>query len=369
MNSQNIMYKLYADIIPVKGYSRSILFDITKNRYWYIPNELYGIITQAIDFTNLQALYPGDTGILEEYKSFLQENDLIFEVEPDQLHAFPAIDMKWHSPGMITNMIIDVDSETSFASLSKINREIGKSGVEAILFRCFSETRLIELKEYIIYLNDDPSNRLRDIQLEISVPEKSDTEKTIADLKEIEKMPIVSTVTVYTLNKELLNAPAEDGKIQVLEKSVTGPKNCGTIQGNIDSINLEIISESMHYNSCLNCKLSIDSSGNIKNCPSMAQSFGNIAETTLAESLNHQDFKQYWNVTKDDIEGCKDCEFRYVCTDCRAYTERTHISPKGLDLSKPLKCGYNPYTGEWEEWSTNPLKQKAIQYYGMEKYI
>lgn len=363
------MYKLYADIIPVKGHSRSILFDMTKNRYWYIPNELYGILDQAIDFKDLQIVYPDDTGILEEYKNFLQKNDLIFEVEPDEIHAFPSIDMKWHSPGMITNMIIDVDSETSFASLSKINGEIGKLGIEAILFRCFSETRLQELKKYIVYLNHDPSNRLRDIQLEISIPEKSNSDSIIPDLKDITMLPIVSTVTIYTLHKKLLTAPAEDIKIQVLEKSVTGPKNCGTIRGNIDSVNLEIISESMHHNSCLNCKLSIDSSGNIKNCPSMARSFGNIAEITLAESLSHKDFKQYWNVTKNDIDGCKDCEFRYVCTDCRAYTERTHTNPEGLDLSKPLKCGYNPYTGEWEEWCTNPLKQKAIQYYEMEKYI
>jgi hypothetical protein len=37
--------------------------------------------------------------------------------------------------------------------------------------------------------------------------------------------------------------------------------------------------------------------------------------------------------------------------------------------SKPLKCGYNPYTCEWEEWSTNPLKQKAIDYYGMREVL
>ena len=38
-------------------------------------------------------------------------------------------------------------------------------------------------------------------------------------------------------------------------------------------------------------------------------------------------------------------------------------------LSKPLKCGYSPYTNEWQEWSTNPLKQKAIEYYGMQDLI
>ena len=101
---------------------------------------------------------------------------------------------------------------------------------------------------------------------------------------------------------------------------------------------------------------SIDKDGFIRNCPSMPQHFGNIKDTSLENALNHPDFRKYWNVNKDIIEVCKDCEFRHICTDCRAYTERTHFE-EDIDLSKPLKCGYNPYTNEWAEWSTNPLKQ------------
>ncbi len=98
----------------------------------------------------------------------------------------------------------------------------------------------------------------------------------------------------------------------------------------------------------------------------MVKEYGNSKNITLKEALNHKDFKKYWKLTKDEIEVCKDCEYRYICTDCRAYTERSHTSKEGLDTSKPLKCGYNPYTGEWEDWNKNILKQKAIKYYGME---
>ncbi|MFS4432339.1 SPASM domain-containing protein [Chryseobacterium sp. S90] len=101
----------------------------------------------------------------------------------------------------------------------------------------------------------------------------------------------------------------------------------------------------------------------------MSQSFGNITDSSLENALNHPELKKYWNLTKDSIEVCKNCEFRYICTDCRAYTEQTDINNEGLDISKPLKCGYNPYTGEWEEWSRNPLKQKAIEYYEMQDLI
>jgi len=39
---------------------------------------------------------------------------------------------------------------------------------------------------------------------------------------------------------------------------------------------------------------------------------------------------------------CKDCEFRYVCTDCRAYRADAE------DLySKRARCSYDPYTATW----------------------
>lgn len=369
MKTEREIYKLYADIIPVKGYSRSLLLDITKNRYWYIPNVLYDVMRSEIDFESLHVLYPDDKEITKVYKKFLLKNDLIFQVSDDEKDAFPPINMRWHNPGRITNMIIDIDAETSLDSIENIYAEIGKLGVEAILFRCFSENKLKELKKHIIRIGSDPCNRLRDIQLDLSIKETIYLRRTRADIKELSRLPVISTITIYTPDKKVADHPVKDDKIHYVRRSIDGPENCGTIQGNIDSINLELISESMHYNSCLHCKLSVDSAGNIKNCPSMARSFGNISDTALEEALHRKDFKRYWNLTKDSIEGCKDCEFRYICTDCRAYTERTHADTEGRDISKPLKCGYDPYTGEWEEWSTNPLKQKAIRYYEMEKFI
>jgi SPASM domain peptide maturase of grasp-with-spasm system len=150
------------------------------------------------------------------------------------------------------------------------------------------------------------------------------------------------------------------GYIVQVKDSISREICCGVIASHYFITHLQAISESLHHNSCLNRKIAIDIDGNIKNCPSMSQSFGNIRDTTLREALDHPDFKKYWNITKDQIAVCKDCEFRYICTDCRAYLENPEDQ-----YSKPLKCGYNPYTCEWEEWSTNPLKQKAIDYYGM----
>ncbi|MNR02411.1 hypothetical protein D3C85_1182610 [compost metagenome] len=93
----------------------------------------------------------------------------------------------------------------------------------------------------------------------------------------------------------------------------------------------------------------------------MPESFGHIGDTRLADVLANPEFKKNWLLNKDSITVCKDCEFRHVCTDCRAYVEQPQDR-----YSKPLKCGYDPYANVWEDWATSPLKQEAIAYYGLE---
>lgn len=157
------------------------------------------------------------------------------------------------------------------------------------------------------------------------------------------------------------------GNIEVskIKKTIRIPDSCGCVNFNTMNRSRVFYTEALNHNSCLHKKMGVDKDGNIRNCPSMPKAFDNIKNTTLQAAFRNTDFKEYWTVTKNDIAVCKDCEFRYICTDCRAYTERTVTNISGLDVSKPLKCGYNPSTAEWEEWSTNPLKQEAIQYYVM----
>ena len=46
-------------------------------------------------------------------------------------------------------------------------------------------------------------------------------------------------------------------------------------------------------------------------------------------------------MTKDHINVCKDCEFRYCCHDCRPDSLSNDV------YAKPWYCTYNPYSGEW----------------------
>ena len=74
----------------------------------------------------------------------------------------------------------------------------------------------------------------------------------------------------------------------------------------------------------------------------MQTTFGHVNEVLLKDVLDLKEFKYLGNIKKDEIEICKDCEFRYICLDCRAYVENSDDI-----FSKPKKCNYDPYSSSW----------------------
>ena len=137
---------------------------------------------------------------------------------------------------------------------------------------------------------------------------------------------------------------AGDNILFITEK-ITSEKHCGIVSPEYFSTNIKTFTEAKVANSCLNRKMGIDAEGNIKNCPTMQKSYGNInnEKTSLLDIARNPHFQDVWNVTKDQVEVCKDCEFRYICTDCRA-----QVANPSNPLSKPKGCSYDPYTGVWK---------------------
>ncbi|CAM3995836.1 MULTISPECIES: grasp-with-spasm system SPASM domain peptide maturase [Flavobacterium] len=341
-------YKLFANCIPVKGSSKSIIMDIQRNNYKNIPNSLFEILSQneILDFEKLKIEF-NNTNIINEYKNFLIKNEFLFECSINEVQKFPRIATTFEKPYHISNAVIEF-SEESFLNLSAIKESFDNLGIQDC-FLIFYEENNQKLLNFLELFND---SRLLSIQIITKYSPNINYQKIST------KYPRLTNVILHS---SLKNKKKEF--ITYTTKKMSNFNFCGAINGYF-TINIDTFTESLNHNSCLNRKITIDKDGNIKNCPSMVQSFGNIKDTTLEEALQHKDFKKYWNITKDQIEVCKDCEFRHMCTDCRAYVE----DPEN-QYSKPLKCGYSPYTNEWEEWSTNPLKQKAIEYYGMQELV
>ena len=352
-------FNLFSNILTVKGATRVLISDLQRNTSELYPFELYELI-EELKINSIEDIlnnYDDESKeIVQEYLDFLLEKEYGFITQNDWDKNFPPFSYTYHDYSTLSNIFIELNH---ISVLSEIKASIEKLAIRHLVIYCKRNLSLEEFLEIDTIFKDSTLE-----SIEIFSQFHSDINGNF--IQSLNK----NTARIYSLifyNCEKAPFKVKDNYRFVLRfiNQNLEISSCGKVNLDYFNTNLPKVLEAINHNSCLHKKISIDSNGNIKNCPAMYQSYGNIKDTTLEETLQHKDFKQYWNITKDKIEVCKDCEFRYICTDCRAFTEQTHANDDGLDISKPLKCGYDPYTGEWEEWSTNPLKQKAIQYYGM----
>ena len=351
--------KLYGNCIIVKGHNRSSICDLQRNEVKLIPNDLYHLLltNEGKTVSEIKNQYNNQYDeVIDDYIDFLIKNEFAFLTETPEL--FPKLNPEWHYPFPFTNAVIDYDA-TSKYSIDAVINQLDNLNCKNLQFRFFHDVDIAT----IIHINEWLQNK-ESFLSSISFVIKNSAEINIDKLTNcLQSYPRISSFILYNALEELFLMPFDEDNTRYIisiKNNIPNSSFCGVISTKNFVPNIKAYTEGLHHNSCLNRKIAIDTQGNIKNCPSMAQSFGNIQNTTLEEALNHPEFKKYWNITKDQIEVCKDCEFRYICTDCRAYLE----NPEDM-YSKPLKCGYNPYTNEWEEWSANPLKQKAIEYYNL----
>lgn len=99
--------------------------------------------------------------------------------------------------------------------------------------------------------------------------------------------------------------------------------------------------------SCLTGKIAVTADGDVIPCIfARNQLCGNIITAPLAEILRGEPLKNIWHTTKDNIEKCKDCEYRYACNDCRPLAQGSDSQKRWLACS--AGCSYDPYTGKWE---------------------
>lgn len=356
-----LVMKVFSDCIISKGKVRSIICDLTRRRYHFIPNDLadFMLENEGLSKSIIIDRYGSDnsTAIIE-YFIFLEENEFIFWCEDSNFTCFPKIDLQWHSPFLINNLIIDLNNYSKF-SVKDILFQADKLNCQHVQIRNFSQETIGFFSDELIFVEDSKFKSIEIITKYYHGITRQDVKEFLSRNLRVTLIVFYSAPTLEVYYGEKLN-----GNFVFLKEQIFDSNHCGQIHWNYFNVNIKLFTEAQHHNTCLNRKISIDVNGEIKNCPSMSKSFGNIKDTTLAEAIEKPGFKDLWDINKDKIHVCKDCEFRYICTDCRAYIE----NPEDI-YSKPLKCGYNPYTAEWEEWSTNPLKQKAIEYYGMQDLI
>jgi SPASM domain peptide maturase of grasp-with-spasm system len=273
--------------------------------------------------------------IFHSYIDFLLEKEFIF-LDNSLHNRFPPIDInKFSTPNIISNAIIEYNGGYDFSAMEMIINQLDHLRCESVEMRFYDFPTADTVDRLLLLFNE---TGIRSITLTANYQEFM-TDFYFEELSNKHKR--IREVGLFSGNKRI-DIKCRLFPIYFLEGEKVSEKYCGCISPKIFYVNIKNFTESRQYNSCLNKKISINVNGEIKNCPSMKSDFGNIFNTSLANVCASDSFKSLWNISKDEISICKDCEFRYICTDCRAYTVDSDD-----ELSKPSKCNYNPYISEW----------------------
>ncbi|WP_294280369.1 grasp-with-spasm system SPASM domain peptide maturase [uncultured Chryseobacterium sp.] len=352
-------FNLFSNILVTRGIKRVLLSDLQRNKSELFPIELGEIINDLSEksIEDVVKSYDAESqDFVIEYIDILLKYEFGFITKDNWDKSFPPITYEYFTPSKVTNAFLEIDD---LSDILKINESLANLGTMHIVLYY---SKPLTLEDFMIIEDAFKKSTVTAIEIFSRYYEKINHDF----LNTLNKFCTRIYSLVFYNCDNIAYKPKDIYKFSTsFTKDYLKINSCGKVDLKYFNTNISKVSEAINHNSCLYKKIGIDKKGNIKTCPAMEQCFGNINEVSLEEAIENTDFKKYWNLTKDSIEICKDCEFRYICTDCRAYTEQTNYTNEGLDISKPLKCGYDPHTGKWEKWSKNPLKQTAIKFYNL----
>jgi len=317
-NENKNYFRLFAHCIPVRGAENSLIYDLQRADTYQISNDFFDILS-VIENT------PFDEIVEENNDLALMLRDLVnmelgfFCGQPE---SFPKLSQKWDIPSIISNAVVEY-SKNTFPHIESIFKKLNSLFCRNVLLMFYdipTKTELLELLglslNYEIYY------------IEIWLPKAIPFKKISKKYSNVRKLVFLNEKKDFVVKKKFV------------EIKYSRHKNFSDLCRNSDItkiLDYSFYTESLHFNTCLNRKLSIDRHMQIKNCIFIEKSFGDFRNADIIDIVNSDKFQDLWYITKDNIKVCQDCQYRYMCQDCRAFTKNNSLT------EKPSFCNFNPY--------------------------
>lgn len=263
---------------------------------------------------------------------FFVENEYAFLTS--QPSNFVPVEMNGDSPSVFSSAIIASDKH------SKHNYELIFDKLEAvqckdILFRCHDHISSIDFEEVMELIQ---GRRFNSIQWQFPFHENL-TERRLIDW--CTKYPRINAIVRYNSPTDKMVQQGSMSNVYSIKSNMTQGK-VAKVKPEMFRLNQELFIEAQSFNTFYNKKLVVNERGMIKNGLNTAKEFGRFEESDLFALANNVEFQKLWDINKDKILVCKDCEFRYCCVD-----ETIPLKvEKGYELETP--CAYDPYSQKWK---------------------
>lgn len=354
---------LFSDCVPVEGHAASAIYDLTRRQISTFPSAYYPFFAlfRARRLGELaDSLDPEERDDFLDFLDFLLGHEYVALV--DDAASFPELSRSWDAPCEIHNAIVDVRGQHH--DYRKIVEELSALGCQHLQVRGYSRLfGLAELAELARLCHGSSIQTLEAILAHD--PARSDDEyvSVVGAHRVIASLVLHSADAARKL-EVTYGARGSTAKLLAVEieltpETIESHLDCGQIsQRQLLPPTTPTFNEHLQYSGCLNRKLAIDEGGQVRNCPAMRASYGDHRSVSLPDVVADEGFRRVWRARNDEIAVCRDCPYRYACTGCRALL----ADPDAAD-SKPLKCGYDPYTDSWTDWRTQPNATAAMARY------
>jgi len=344
--SSGHVFRLFANCKLVNGMRYSAIYDLHRHTLFRFDSAYYSLLSASASDEGISDNTFHSLDALEREKcisvlEFLERQELgHFTNTSDGKDLLPLSEY-WDSPNTVTNALVDIDSYIH--DFPSIIRELNSLNCRSLQIRSFSDSVTPKyLAEILTLVSCSTIYNVNFVVRWSPSWEHVDWRSLFTTYRNLLFIQIHSSPYSRRIDETIIEELA-DRYVLFGTSPISNESCCGKIsKGSLSVPTARLYSELRTFNGCLNRKVAIRSDGQICNCPSLKSTFGNEI-SKLSQIVESSEFQRTWRLKKDDIETCKQCEFRYVCTDCRAYQEGD------LSLGKPVKCSYDPATGQWND--------------------
>ncbi len=319
MNEQ--VYIIPSNIFIIEGYKRSLLIDTQFETTMHVAKNI-GVQLNSIKFSYLSE---------KEYQTLNIELKKLFISVPYRLiRHLNDIEMNVHSNYLVETIIIQVSTKT-IKFFKKIILKIIELRCRNILI---DFTMLTEISDSFIneinYCFD--SSFITSIQLNLTYKQYLVIRKRFS--KQVEYR--LSKFVIYETN---LDTKIEGDRLMISDMKIYEFSNKVYQNNGLRSI-INAHTNNLYYNKLL----IIDKDNRLKFSFFYDRGIS-IIESSRKKIYNYilDNSNNIWNISKDQISICNDCEYRYSCMDRILPLQREDNS-----WYRSVECNYNPYICKWE---------------------
>lgn len=304
LSGNNPIYRLHTQCRITSGPVRSTLIDLDRRKYETIPNGMFTLLqllerAYPIHWSKVAEQYQTeDREVLEQYRQWLVARDYIHEVLEGTIDNWPLLPMAHDMPNALQDGIIDLSKDGDY-SLLPVIRQFEKAGCKSLHIRDFDGFRLPELCSTLAAMS---RSIICNMHLLLHA-----SQYAIAIAEKLAAHTHVSSILYHGCDQEQLNAVTQLSLagVHAVKQHVQDEGCCGRITPDTFTVNHQFLSASGRKNTCLDRKLSIDRFGNVKNCPSMKQTWARADGFDILSVLKSDELRSSWAVSKDKDDTCQ----------------------------------------------------------------